>query len=68
MANDLGKGDSNHDSKVVQEFIVFMMTAWAKELNNRDETVKMSVKGKMDSATYAQTRYLPMAGVILSND
>ena len=56
MAHDLGKGDMEHDDKVVQEFILVLMKEWGEELNDRDNTMKTSVKGKMEATTYAQTR------------
>ena len=56
MANDLGKGDMEHDHKVVQEFILVLMKEWGQELNDRDKDTKMSVKGKTEATTYAQTR------------
>ena len=37
------------DSQVV-------MTMWGQDLNSRSDHEKMSVKGKMEAATYAQTR------------
>ena len=57
MANDLGKGDIEHDHKVVLEFIQVMMQEWGQELNKRGVETKMSIKGKTESTTYAQTRY-----------
>merc|ERR1719356_221049 len=33
-----------------------MMTMWGQELNFRDESEKMTVKGRMDAATYTQTK------------
>lgn len=56
MAHDLGKGDMEHDDKVVQEFILVLMKEWGQELNERDKAIKLSVQGKMEATTYAQTR------------
>ena len=56
MAHDLGKGDMEHDDKVVQEFILVLMKEWGQELNERDKATKLSVQGKMEATTYAQTR------------
>ena len=56
MAHDLRKGDMEHDDKVVQEFILVLMKEWGQELNDRDKATKISVKGKMEATTYAQTR------------
>ena len=56
MAHDLHRGDMEHNDKVVQEFVSVLMKEWGQELNGRDKSTKMSVKGKMEAATYAQTR------------
>ena len=56
MAHDLGKGDMEHDDKVVQEFVLVLMKEWGQELNDRDKALKLSVQGKMEATTYAQTR------------
>ena len=56
MAHDLGKGDMDHDDKVVQEFILVLMKEWGQELNEREKSIKVSVQGKMEATTYAQTR------------
>ena len=56
MAHDLRKGDMEHDDKVVQEFILVLMKEWGQELNDKDSISKMSVKGRMEATTYAQTR------------
>ena len=56
MVNDINKGDAEHDLKVVSGFIKVMLKFWGEELNARDNEVKMSVKGKIESGIYAQTR------------
>jgi len=56
MMNDLHKGNKQHDEMVIWEFIKVVMSMWGQELNSRTDHVKMSVKGKMEAATYAQTR------------
>ena len=56
MAHDFRKGDMELDDKVVQEFILVLMKEWGQELNDKDSTSKMSVKGRMEATTYAQTR------------
>jgi len=56
MMNDLHKGNIKHDELVIWEFIKVVMTMWGQELNSRTDHEKMSVKGKMEAATYAQTR------------
>ncbi len=37
-----------------------MLRYWGEELNARDEELKMSVKGKIEAGTYAQTRRVPI--------
>merc|ERR1712223_776305 len=56
MAHDLGKGDMDHDDKVVQDFILIIMRQWGQELNDRDKIQRNCVQGKMEATTYAQTR------------
>jgi len=56
MMNDLHKGNIKHDELVIWEFIKVVMTMWGHELNSRPDHIKLSVKGKMEAATYAQTR------------
>ncbi|XP_040577082.1 pre-mRNA-splicing factor 18 [Lepeophtheirus salmonis] len=56
MGEKLNRGDLDHDVKVAQEFIKVLMTLWGQELNSRPETVKLSVKGKMETGTYTQTK------------
>ena len=48
--------DLDADVKLVYEFIQFMMTKWAKSLDGIAEDVKLSVKGKQETAIHAQTR------------
>ena len=50
------KGDSDSDVKIVSEFIRFMMTKWAGNLNERSEGEKSSVMGKRETTIYTQTR------------
>ncbi len=57
MANDINRGDNQVDFKVIAEFIKVMLRFWGEELNARDEAVKMSIKGKIEAGTYAQTRF-----------
>ena len=58
MSHNLRKGDMEHDDKVVQEFILVLLKEWGQELDDRDKEAKMSLKGKMEATTYAQTRYV----------
>merc|ERR1712059_2818 len=56
LANDLRRGDAKHDEMVISEWIKVMMTWGGHELNSRHEGDIMTVKGKMESATYTQTK------------
>jgi len=56
LAHGLRMGDHKHDEMVISEWIKVMMTMWGQELNFRDESEKMTVKGRMDAATYTQTK------------
>ncbi|GFR29204.1 pre-mRNA-splicing factor 18 [Trichonephila clavata] len=52
----LGKGSDNDDAKVILKFLRFLLQLWGQRLNARTEDEKISVKGKMASATYTQTQ------------
>jgi len=56
MANDLRRGDHKHDENVISEWIKVIMTMWGNELNCRPEGEKMEVKGRMEAATFTQTK------------
>ena len=56
LVNDVNKGDVSLDLKVIAEFVRVMLRLWGEELNKRDEEDKMSVRGKIGTGTYAQTR------------
>eukprot|EP00096_Caligus_rogercresseyi_P002983 TRINITY_DN15458_c0_g1_i1.p1 TRINITY_DN15458_c0_g1~~TRINITY_DN15458_c0_g1_i1.p1 ORF type:complete len:345 (+),score=128.95 TRINITY_DN15458_c0_g1_i1:60-1094(+) len=56
MGAKLNRGDLDHDVKVAQEFIKVLLTLWGQELSSRPENGKMSVKGKMETGTYTQTK------------
>jgi len=56
MRAELGKGDSNIDNKVIYTFMKFLFQRWGEELNGREEQEKVSMRGKIASATYAQTQ------------
>ena len=43
-------------SQLISEFIKVLLFKWGEELNARDVDLKMSVKGKIEAGTYAQTR------------
>lgn len=67
LAVDLGrhvatyKDDSRnehkrHDAEVIHTFLRFMLELWGTKLNKRSEEEKMSMQGKIASATYTQTQ------------
>jgi len=56
LAMDLRRGNHKHDEMVVSEWIKVVMTIWGNELNKRPDAEKMCVRGKMDSATFTQTK------------
>jgi len=56
LANDLRRGDHKHDEMVISEWIKVIMTLWGQELNSRHEGEKMTVKGRMEAATFTQTK------------
>ena len=56
MVKDTNRGDMDADLKLTSEFIKLLLHLWGKELNERSEDVKMSVKGKIESGTYTQTK------------
>nr|CAG4640759.1 EOG090X03WO [Eulimnadia texana] len=56
LAKDMGQGDPEVDIKVISQFLKLLLQIWGQNLNNRSEAEKRSVKGKLASATYAQTQ------------
>lgn len=56
MLGKADKGDMEADVQIVSEFIKFMMTKWAKNLDERNEEDKRSVMGKRETTIHAQTR------------
>jgi len=56
LAHGLRMGDQKHDELVIGDWIKVIMTMWGQELNSRDEGEKMTVKGKMEAATFTQTK------------
>ncbi|KAG8225527.1 hypothetical protein J437_LFUL006066 [Ladona fulva] len=55
-AERLGKGDRDLDMNVTLQFLTFLLKMWGNQLNSRPASEKISVKGKMASATYTQTQ------------
>ncbi|MCL4140978.1 UNVERIFIED_CONTAM: hypothetical protein GTU68_042481, partial [Idotea baltica] len=49
------EGNTELSCKVVLHFVQLILQLWGSRLNSRKEADKMSVKGKMESATYTQT-------------
>ncbi|KAH0552604.1 pre-mRNA-splicing factor 18 [Cotesia glomerata] len=56
MSVKLNRGDRDFDMSVITQFLQFLVLMWGMQLNSRSAAEKMSTKGKMASATYAQTR------------
>ncbi|XP_033228648.1 pre-mRNA-splicing factor 18 [Belonocnema kinseyi] len=52
----LNTGDREYDMNVITQFLQFLVQMWGNQLNNRSASEKMATRGKMASATYAQTR------------
>uniref|UniRef100_A0A8I6ATV0 Pre-mRNA-splicing factor 18 n=1 Tax=Rattus norvegicus TaxID=10116 RepID=A0A8I6ATV0_RAT len=55
LGESLGKGDDHKDMDIITKFLKFLLGVWAKELNSREDYVKRSVQGKLNSATQKQT-------------
>ncbi|XP_014218715.1 pre-mRNA-splicing factor 18 [Copidosoma floridanum] len=55
MAEKLDKNDRETDMKIITQFLQFLLKLWGDQLNSRRGAEKMSTKGKMDGAIYAQT-------------
>jgi len=51
----LGTGDDNRDQDIIYQVLRFLLGVWAKDLNSREDHVKRSVQGKLQSATHSQT-------------
>ncbi|XP_021097718.1 pre-mRNA-splicing factor 18 isoform X3 [Heterocephalus glaber] len=55
LGESLGKGNDHKDMDIITKFLKFLLGVWAKELNAREDYVKRSVQGKLNSATQKQT-------------
>ncbi|XP_056656189.1 pre-mRNA-splicing factor 18-like [Monodelphis domestica] len=55
LGKSLGKGDDQEDMDIITKVLKFLLGVWAKELNAREDHVKQSVQGKLNSATHKQT-------------
>ncbi|KAK7084901.1 Pre-mRNA-splicing factor 18 [Halocaridina rubra] len=58
MAKDLNNDGATNElrCKVILKFVQLILQLWGGKHNARPEAEKMSVRGKMDSATYTQTQ------------
>lgn len=56
MSAKLNCGDREYDMNVITQFLQFLVKMWGNQLNSRAAEEKNSTRGKMASATYAQTR------------
>ncbi|CAL4144867.1 unnamed protein product [Meganyctiphanes norvegica] len=56
QALELENGSNVIKCKVVLNFVQLILQIWGKTHNSRLEAEKVSVRGKMDSATYTQTQ------------
>jgi len=56
MVLDLKQGDLKFDDLVIAEWIKVVMTLWGREMNSRTQEEATSIKGRMEAATYNQTR------------
>lgn len=56
MAEDLHKKDRDAGMTMIIQCLQFLVKVWGNQLNSRSGAEKLSTKGKMDSAIYAQTR------------
>ncbi|XP_051159024.1 pre-mRNA-splicing factor 18 [Leptopilina boulardi] len=52
----LNRGDREYDMNVITQFLQYLVQMWGNQLNSRCAAEKMGTRGKMASATYAQTR------------
>ncbi|CAG0918878.1 unnamed protein product [Notodromas monacha] len=55
-SKEMAKGNNDYDSGIVLSYLKFLLRRWGDDLNSRSMAEKMSVKGKMASATYSQTQ------------
>lgn len=56
MSARLNRGNRDYDMNVITQFLQFLVKMWGNQLNSRIATDKNGTRGKMASATYAQTR------------
>ena len=56
MIQNVQKGDSDADEKIVSEFIRFMMSKWSANLSERPDSEKSGVMGRRETTIHTQTR------------
>ncbi|KAH7729556.1 Prp18 domain-containing protein [Aphelenchoides avenae] len=47
--------DANRDCDIIREFLNYILSRWGRDLNARDEAVKRTPKGKLETAMLKQT-------------
>lgn len=55
LGESLGTGEDPKDMDIITKVLKFLLGVWAKELNAREDYEKLSVQGKLNSATHKQT-------------
>ena len=55
MALELRKGDAEHAADVILVFLKHLQFGWAERLNARDQNLKASLQGKLESGRFQQT-------------
>ncbi|KAM9102498.1 pre-mRNA-splicing factor 18-like [Sarcophilus harrisii] len=55
LGQSLGRGDDYKDMDIISRFLKFLLRIWTQELQAREEHVKCSVQGKLNSAAQKQT-------------
>ena len=56
MIQNVQKGDSDADEKIVSEFIRFMMSKWSANLSERHDSEKSGVMGRRETTIHTQKR------------
>lgn len=52
----LGEDDNAaRDCDIIHEFLIYLLKRWGRELNSREEAIKRSPQGKLDSGMHKQT-------------
>lgn len=53
--NELGQGDSERDQEIILRYLKFVLTTWGNDINQKLDSEKRSLKGKMNAAMHQQT-------------